>query len=87
MKYLLMITQQPPYHSRDSPHSHNILWCENHSAPSGVTINIIGAGNNTIRERPPQAPPKRGMGLSNTTESWKIIVWKELEEKLSSLVV
>lgn len=74
-------------HCRDSSHSHNILWCENHSAPSGVTINIIGAGNNTIRERPPQAPPKRGMGLSNTTESWKIIVWKELEEKLSSLVV
>jgi len=28
-----------------------------------------------------------GMGLSKTTESWKIIVWKELEEKLGSLVV
>lgn len=82
-----MITQQPPYIAGTVLTHITFSRVRSPQPHQGLPSTSLMVGNNTIRERPPQTPPKRGMGLSKTTESWKIVVWKELEEKLSSLVV
>ncbi len=57
-----MITQQPPYIAGTVPTRITFSRVRSPQPHQGLPSTSLVAGTNTIRERPPQAPPKRGDG-------------------------
>ena len=82
-----MITQQPPYIAGTVLTHITFSGVRTTQHHQGIPSTSLVLATTLLGKDLLKLLQRGGVELSNTTESWKIIVWKELEEKLSSLVV